>query len=87
MNNFYNESSKVTKINILLQMLHVLTLSVIAVILRHPELVIEPTAPALPTPQSEYDNSYAPDVHANSSPNAYRKFLVRNNLEYRKLAS
>lgn len=66
-------------------MFHVLTLSVIAVILRHPELVIEPTAPALPTPQSEYDNSYAPDVHANSSPNAYRKFLVRNNLEYQHL--
>lgn len=57
-----------------------LTLSVVAVVIRHPEMVTEPTAPALPTPLSSELGNYP----ANYSPNSYGKFLARNPGESRK---
>ncbi|XP_066907781.1 lysosomal-associated transmembrane protein 4A isoform X2 [Halyomorpha halys] len=61
-------------------LLHMLTLSVVAVVIRHPEMVTEPTAPALPTPlSSELANP------ANYSPNSYGKFLAKNPGESQRL--
>lgn len=62
-------------------LLHMLTLSVVAVVIRHPEMVTEPTAPALPTPLSSELGNYP----ANYSPNSYGKFLARNPGESQRL--
>jgi hypothetical protein len=74
-------------------MLHVLALSVIAVVLRHPEFMIEQDAPALPTPLSEIEktNEITPNLdhevnlEKQYTLNSYRTFLNRRALDYRKL--
>nr|CAD7448352.1 unnamed protein product [Timema bartmani] len=68
-----------------LRMLHVLALSVIAVVLRHPEMVEDPSeslGPALPTPLSEVEEPVVEIISPNLGPNIELSLSTDNNRQH-----